>query len=197
MNNINNDDSETSDTGDVKVENNTIFLYSTINEKLNLDFNTEFHKLKIKLKQQEIAENRPNTSNIIVRINSLGGCIISGLSMMDTIINSDIPVTTVVEGAVASAASFISIVGKKRYITKYSSMMIHQISAFSWGKYDEIKEQVRNLDYFMNIIKSIYIDYTKLNNDKLDEILKYDIYFSPKQCLEYGLVDEILEPGTM
>ena len=44
----------------------------------------------------------------------------------------------------------------------------------------------------MATIKSIYKQYTKLPMKKLDEILKHDLWFDSKTCLDYGLVDEII-----
>jgi ATP-dependent protease ClpP protease subunit len=44
----------------------------------------------------------------------------------------------------------------------------------------------------MKKIKNIYRQYTKIPEDKMDEILKHDIWWDAEQCLEYGLVDEII-----
>jgi len=44
----------------------------------------------------------------------------------------------------------------------------------------------------MVIIKDIYKEDTRLPMKKLDEILKHDIWFTAKECLEYGLVDHII-----
>ena len=42
------------------------------------------------------------------------------------------------------------------------------------------------------MIKELYKSYTKLPAKKLDEILKHDLWFDAKTCLEYKLVDEII-----
>jgi len=44
----------------------------------------------------------------------------------------------------------------------------------------------------MLLLKDIYKAYTNLPMKKLNEILKHDLWFDSKTCLEYGLVDEII-----
>ena len=41
-------------------------------------------------------------------------------------------------------------------------------------------------------IKNVYREYTRVPMDKIDEILKHDLLWDAKQCLEYGLIDEII-----
>jgi len=61
-----------------------------------------------------------------------------------------------------------------------------------WGKYEEFKDEMQNLDKIMEMIKQVYKEYTKIPMSKLDEILKHDLWFEADECLEYGLVDEII-----
>ena len=73
-------------------------------------------------------------------------------------------------------------------------MLIHQLSSFFWGKYEEFKDEKQNLDKIMEMIKKVYAEYTKIPTKKLEEILKHDLWLDADQCLEYGLVDEIFVP---
>jgi len=99
---------------------------------------------------------------------------------------------TIIEGRVASAATLISITADKRFITKYGYMLIHQLSSGALGKYNEMKDNTINLDEIMNSITKIYKDFTKIPEDKINEILSHDLYWNATKCLEMGLVDEIL-----
>lgn len=118
----------------------------------------------------------------------------SGLSGMDTILEAreSIPVTTLIDGCAASAATFLSIVGTRRLMRRNSYMLIHQLSSGVWGKYDSIKDEVENLDLFMGTIRDMYEEYTKVPKSQIDKILKRDMWWDAATCLKYGMVDEII-----
>ena len=85
----------------------------------------------------------------------------------------------------------ISVACKKRSIGKYSKMLIHQLSGSNYGKYTELEDDMENNRNLMNTIKEIYKIHTKVPMKKLNEILKRDLWFDSKTCLELGLVDFI------
>lgn len=171
---------------------NRIFFYSEIERDKILQLNKRIRELdnQHQVEKQNRALNE--TPPIFLNINSFGGGIFSGLSAMDNILQCKSDVITTVDGVCASAATFLSIVGKKRLITPHSFMLVHQLSSACWGKYSEIKDEVKNLDLFMKIIKSVYLKYTKIPEKELDKILEHDLFFDAQTCLKYKLVDEIL-----
>ena len=126
-------------------------------------------------------------------INSNGGEIFAAIPIIDAIINSQIPIHTYIEGMSASAASLISMVGHKRFITKNSFMLIHELRGGVEGTYSNILDEKENCDKIMTVIKRTYLNKTnnKLDNDFLDKILKRDLILTSEECLNYGLVDEI------
>jgi ATP-dependent protease ClpP protease subunit len=97
-----------------------------------------------------------------------------------------------VEGAAASAATIISVSCHKRYIGKYSKMLIHQLTSGAYGKYNELEDDMENNSHLMETIKAIYKKYTNVPMKKVDEILKHDLWFDSKKCLKLGLVDHII-----
>jgi ATP-dependent protease ClpP protease subunit len=129
---------------------------------------------------------------IKVLINSGGGSITAGISSMDTILRTKVPVHTYVDGFAASAATFLSVVGEKRFMSRNSYMLIHQLSTTFWGKYTEFEDEKQNLDLMMETIKRVYKEYTKVPEDTLDEILKHDLMWDAETCKSLGLVDVII-----
>ena len=127
-------------------------------------------------------------------INSNGGDFFAAIPIIDAIRNSKIPIHTYVEGIAASASSLISIVGHKRFITKNSFMLIHELRGGVQGTYSNITDEKENCDKIMSLIKNIYIEKSnnKLKINILENILKRDIILSADECLNYGLVDEII-----
>lgn len=171
---------------------NRIYFYSRIEEESILQLNKNIKTVEIKLLQDAVAQNR-KPANIYLHINSYGGSIFAGIAGMDEIKHSDVPIQTIVDGCCASAGTFLSLCGKKRYINQHAYMLIHQLSSTMWGKYEECKDEMKNLDKLMDMIKQIYKEYTKVPIDKLDEILKHDLWFNAGESMKYGLVDEIIK----
>ena len=81
---------------------------------------------------------------INLRLNSYGGSLFAGLATVDVIRNLNCEVHSHVEGAAASAATIISVACDKRYIGKYSKMLIHQLSSGTYGKYNELEDDMEN-----------------------------------------------------
>ena len=85
-----------------------------------------------------------------------------------------------------------NVVAPERYMHENSFMLIHQLASASWGKYEDLKDSMTNNDLLMETIKSLYIKYTKIPKEKLEDILKHDLWWGAKTCLEYGLIDDII-----
>lgn len=130
---------------------------------------------------------------IRLHINSPGGIVFGGLSVVDTIKASPVEIHSVCEGAVASAATFISISCKKRFIKKHAFMLIHQVSGGVWGKMEEIMDEADNIKMISNVIEDIYLKETKMTRATLRKLLKHDLWLTPAECLTKGLVDEIID----
>ena len=175
----------------VHKDQNRIYFYYEVKRPKILVLNKMLRRLDKDL------INRANsldtsTPNIYLHIQSYGGSVFSAFSAIDYIRSSRTPVHSIIEGCAASAATMMSVTAEKRYITSHSYMLIHQLSSGLWGKYEEIKDDMENCDKLMKMIKDIYAEYTKIPKKKLNEILKHDLWFDAEQCLEYGLVDEII-----
>jgi len=177
----------------LEVVNNRIYFYSEVNRRDILQLNKTIRLMNNEIITQNIITESMGSTPIILHINSYGGGVFDGLSSMDEILNSRVPVYTIVDGCCASAATFISIAGKKRFIKKHSFMLIHQISSMMWGTYQEFVDEMENQKKLMSIIKNIYKKFTKIPMKKLEEILKHNLWLEAEVCLGYGLVDEIID----
>ena len=175
----------------ITVHENKIYYYASVNRDSVVELNTKIGELESK--SLTLGHNLDISPPVIkVFINSGGGSITAGISSMDTILRCKVPVETYVDGFCASVATFISVVGKKRYMSRNSYMLIHQLSSTLWGKYSEIEDEKKNLDLMMETIKNVYKEYTKVPMKKIDEILKHDLFWDATTCLEYGLIDKII-----
>lgn len=184
------------DNSKVDIVNNRIYYYAGISDDNILSFNKHLQSLVVKAKIHSATNELPvqQSGSAFVHIQSFGGSVFSGLSGMDTILEAreSIPVTTLIDGCAASAATFLSIVGTRRLMRRNSYMLIHQLASGMWGKYDKIQDEVENLDLFMDTIYNMYEEYTKVPKTKMKQILKRDMWWDAKTCLKYGMIDEII-----
>ena len=175
----------------IAVHENKIYYYANVNRESVVELNKKVGE--IESKSLTLANNLDISPPVIkILINSGGGSITAGISSMDTILRCKVPVHTYVDGFCASAATFLTIVGNKRFISRHSYMLIHQLTSNFWGKYSEFQDAKQNLDLMMDTVKNVYKKYTKVPVRKLNEILKHDLMWNAETCLKYGLVDEII-----
>jgi ATP-dependent Clp protease protease subunit len=135
------------------------------------------------------------TKPIYLHITSDGGDLFAGFYAVDIIKSSPVPIYTVVEGSAISAASLMACVGTKRYMTKNSYMLIHQLSSGVQGQFHAIKDNFENDTVLMDNIAKIYIEHSnkRLTKSKLIQILDHDKFWNFELCKKNGLVDELYE----
>ena len=154
-----------------------------LKNKLNdLDFNGRLFKISY--------GTTPPPINLHIQSN--GGSLMNALYIVDLIDNLETPVNTYVDGYAASAASLISVMGKERYMTKNSMILIHQLSSGREGKYEELHDDNENLIMLMDKLKTIYMEHSHISEEILDNILKHDLWLDAERCKQYGLIDKII-----
>ena len=175
---------------EIKVLNNNIYFYCGVSKETIIDLNYHLEDLSNKLMIMSI-QNGIDPIPIKLHIQSDGGEVFSAFSAVDTIKNCKVPVYTYIEGCAASAATIISVAGHKRFITKNSHMLIHQISSGFWGKMNEIEDEMKNLALITKYVMNIYKENTNLTLKQMKEIFKKELWMPSDECLKMGLVDEI------
>lgn len=179
-----------SDTRSVESHDNVIMFYGEVNEENAKSLNKALRQMDKDL--QVVKVKYGVEVPIKLYISSYGGSIFAGFSTVDTIKSLGTPVHSYIDGAAASAATLISVVGDKRFIHRNSFMLIHQLSSMMWGKYEEFKDEMENLDLLMARIKEIYKEHCTIPKKELTEVLKHDLWLDSAKCVKWGLVDEIV-----
>lgn len=185
----NNNTSEIANSG---LNSTEIYFYSEIFNESAFLVNKAITDLEKEIKIIQIKLNLESPPPIIIYINSPGGDVFSAFSIVDRIKNCKIPIHTYIEGNASSAATLISVCGTKRFITKNSVMMLHQVSTWFEGTYENHVDERKNLDMMMEKVKNIYLDNSNISTKELDKMLKHDINLSAEDCLKYGFVDKIV-----
>ena len=172
--------------------NNHIYFNDDITMSSVTNLNRSIRELQNELMVMGI-KNGIEPPPIKLHITTYGGLIYAAFSAIACIKSSKIPVHTIIDGYAASAGTLISVCGARRYINRHSSMMIHELSAGTWGRMSVMEEQMEDLKRMMVKLKEIYTSHSNLTNKQLDKILKKDSDWYAEECLEKGLVDEIID----
>ena len=180
-----------SELGIIQDTNNEIYFYGPVSQRSCFELKNKLNSLDTKSTIFHL-QYKIDPPPIHLHIQSQGGSLYHTLYIIDLIENMKTPVYTYVDGFAASAATLISVVGKKRYMTKNSLMLIHQLSGADSGKFYELQDQMSNMQILMNKINKIYLNKTKIDQDTLLKLLQKDLWLDAKTCLAYGLVDEII-----
>ena len=96
-------------------------------------------------------------------IHSNGGDAFAGLAGYDHIRLNPIPVVTVADGMVASAASFLLLAAEHRLMHEHSFVRIHQLSISGFdGKYADMVDEMQNSHCLMQKIEDMYVHTTDM-----------------------------------
>lgn len=120
---------------------------------------------------------------INVRINSIGGSVADGLSIVSAILNSEIPCNTYIDGMAYSMAGVIAVCGAKKYIADYATFMMHNANGGS-------DEEVLNL--ITNSLAKLFERNTSLTFENIKNLMSKETFMTADECLSYGIMDEIV-----
>lgn len=171
---------------------NEIYFYSDIFSDTAFLLNKAIADLEKSLKIIQINLDLAKPPPIKLYINSLGGDPYEAFSIVDRIQNCKVPVYSYVEGKVGSAATLLSLSAHRRFISKNSVMLFHQISTWFSGTYENHIDERKNFDMIMERVKNFYVGHSKISMEELEELLKHDLDLSAEECLKYGFIDQII-----
>lgn len=132
--------------------------------------------------------NSADGDEITLHVNSYGGDVFEGKTIMHALRSYEGTVTAIVEGVAASAASFIVAGGADRVVmNKGSRLMIHNALSMAFGNandLDKLSEQLRSqsLD-----IANIYAERSGKPVEEWLDAMDKETWFTDEQAVEAGL----------
>ena len=139
-------------------------------------------------------ESESSTDDIIMYVDSPGGSVTAGMSIIDTMNFIKPDVSTTVMGQAASMGSLISTSGTigKRYMLPNATHMIHQpLGGFS-GQATDAEIRVRELVRWKTALTNIYVKQTGQFYEALAQDMERDNFMTSPEAVTYGLADEVL-----
>ncbi|MAV84157.1 MAG: ATP-dependent Clp endopeptidase, proteolytic subunit ClpP [Gammaproteobacteria bacterium] len=140
-------------------------------------------------------ESEDPKKDIYMYINSPGGVITSGLSILDTMNYLKCDVSTVCFGQAASMGAVLLSSGAKgkRFALPNSRVMIHQPLGGARGQATDIEIQAKEILTLKAKLNKILAENTKQTIKKIQGDTERDYFMNAEEAVNYGLVDEILE----
>jgi len=147
------------------------------------------------MRQSSMEENKqPPLENLTIVINSPGGSLTACFALIDTMRTSSIPVNTLVLGQVCSCGFIIAMAGANRAMSENATAMSHTYSWGTSGKHGDLVHARKSQDMTDNLIRRHYKKCTKKSDQYIRKNLLPDlgdIWLTPEECLEHGVIDEI------
>lgn len=132
-------------------------------------------------------------------IQSFGGSAYDCWALVDVMLHSKTPIHTYCTGYAMSCGFLIFLAGAKRFASKHSTFMYHQISmGYDYTEYTKIKENMYENTFLQGMMERMVIKRTNIPKSLLEDVRekKVDWYIHLTEAVKYGIVDEIIQKGA-
>jgi ATP-dependent Clp protease protease subunit len=131
--------------------------------------------------------------DITLYVNSPGGSVTAGLSIIDTMHHIKPDVATVCMGMAASMGSMILSQGAKgkRFILPNAEVMIHQPSGGAMGQATDIDITARHILKTRDRLNKMMASATGQKLAKIEKDMDRDFFMDAKEAKAYGIVDKV------
>ena len=139
-------------------------------------------------------ESEDANKEVLFYINSPGGSVTAGLSILDTMNFIKCDIRTVVMGQAASMGSLLASSGTKgkRMMLPNSRHLIHQPLGGAQGQASDMEIQVKEILRMKKQLTDIYVANTGKSYSELEKDMDRDNIMTASESVAYGLADEII-----
>jgi ATP-dependent Clp protease protease subunit len=136
-----------------------------------------------------------DNKNIKMHIDSPGGSVKSGLSMVDVMNYISSNISTINTGMAASMGSILLGSGTKgmRYSLPNSRVMLHQVSSGASGHVEDIKISLAEAIKYNDKLFDMLGDYCGKTREQVLADCNRDNWLNAEEALAYGIIDGIVE----
>jgi len=129
---------------------------------------------------------------IIIYVNSPGGMVTTGFSLIDTILTSKTPVYTVNLGIEYSMGFLIGIAGHKRYTQSFSTFLLHDGSSVMYNSMSKLADTANFYKDLEKRTKEFVLAHSTLTSKVYDKKYGSEWYMFAKEAKANGFVDFII-----
>jgi len=158
-----------------------LFIYEEINGALAK-----------KVTKNLLALDTVNNLPILIWINSYGGTITDGWSIIDTMYSLSSSVVTIINGAACSMAGVVALAGEKRLISEHSTWMGHDVSCGKWDYAANFAAYATYIGKLKAQLMAFIEEKTTLSKEEMSQIKTSELWLNAEECQAKGIVDGIL-----
>jgi ATP-dependent Clp protease, protease subunit len=139
-------------------------------------------------------ESEDPEKEISFYVHSPGGSVTATLAIYDTMQFIRPAVSTLCLGQAASGGAILLASGAKgkRYALPHSRIMVHQPHGGLQGQATDLEIHAKEVLRQREDLNNIIMRHTGQNLRKIEKDTERDLFMSPAQAVEYGLIDEVL-----
>ncbi len=136
------------------------------------------------------------STDITMHIDSPGGSVKSGLSIVDVMDYISCDIRTVNTGMAASMGSVLLGAGTKgkRSSLRFSKTMLHQTSGGAGGNIQDARINFQEWEKVNKILFQLLGSYCGKDADQVEKDATRDFWLSAQEAVEYGIIDEVVVP---
>lgn len=140
--------------------------------------------------------NSNSNDEIKMHIDSPGGSVKSGLSMVDVMDYIDCEIRTINTGMAASMGSVLLGAGTKgkRMSLRFSRTMLHQSSGGFRGNIQDAEIDWAEWQKINEVLFELLGEYCGKTTEQVKNDASRDLWLGANDALEYGIIDEIVTP---
>ena len=134
--------------------------------------------------------------DITMHIDTPGGSVKSGLSMVDVMMYIGSDISTINTGMAASMGSVLLGAGTKgkRSSLRFSRTMIHQSSGGTGGNIQDARIAMIEWEKINDILFGLIGDFCGKSMETVKKDAERDCWLNADESLAYGIIDEVIKP---
>lgn len=155
-------------------------LYGEIGSKIDGDY----------FAQQLASLDAEDLDMIRIRVNSPGGYVFQGMSIVSTLLSMNTPVCVHIDGIAASMAAVIAVAADKVCMMDYAKMMIHDPYFADTDSKTMSAKQRKTIARLTDMLRQVLVR-RGMDEATMSKLMREETWFSAEEAKSAGLCDEI------
>lgn len=133
--------------------------------------------------------------DIDVRINSMGGEVFTGMAIFNALRSIEANVNIYIDGVAASMAGVIALCGKPLHMSRYSRLMLHQVSGGIAGTAEEIRQYADIVEGLTDTLVQMVAERSGLDPEEVRTkwFSGGDHWMTAQEAVDFKLADSIYD----